>query len=439
MTLTRDDAGLRKSSALLAAWRVVTTLGLPAIQGLLQLRLLGGKEHAVRIDERRGLASLQRPDGPLLWVHAASIGEAQSMLVLIDRLLREWSDVNILMTTGTVTSGEMMSERLPRRAMHQFVPVDRPAWVRRFLDYWRPDLAMWVESELWPNLVADTRERGTPMVLVNARMSARSHRGWKRAPGFAKRLLGCFDLVLAQDETIAERLWDLGAIRVEVPGNLKSAAAPLPATAGELIAMQDAFGNRPLWLAASTHAPEESIAAQCHAGLSDRIPGLLTVIAPRHPRRADEIASDLRRKGLTVARHSRGDICAPETDVYLADATGIMGVLYRIAPIAFVGGSLLPHGGQNLLEPARLDCAILHGPHVDNFRAVAHELAAADAAVEVADGAALTATLARLLADPVQVSHMAQAARAVADRRQDVLDRVVNALTPLIDRATAGR
>lgn len=439
MSITRDDPGSREPSALLAAWRLATTLGLPAIHGLLQLRLFGGKEHPVRIDERRGLASLQRPDGPLLWIHAASIGEAQSMLVLIDRILREWSEVSILMTTGTVTSGEMMSERLPRRAMHQFVPVDRPAWVRRFLDYWRPDMALWVESELWPNLVAGTRERAIPMVLVNARMSARSHRGWKRAPRFARRLLGCFELVLAQDETVAARLRDLGARRVEMPGNLKSAAAPLPATAGELIAMQEAFGDRPMWLAASTHSPEESIAAQCHAGLADRIPGLLTVIAPRHPRRADEITAELRRKGLSVARHSRGEACAPETDVYLADATGIMGILYRIAPIAFVGGSLLPHGGQNLLEPARLDCAILHGPHVDNFRAVADELAAAGAALEVADGAALTTALARLLTDPDQMSHMAQAARVVADRRQDVLDRVVDALAPLIDRATAGR
>ena len=282
---------------LLGLYRGLTTAGLPLIQLLLRRRAARGKEDPSRIDERRGVASLQRPDGPLLWLHAASLGEAQSVLVLIDRMVRERPTLNVLMTTGTVTSAKLMEERLPKRALHQFVPVDRPAWVRRFLDYWRPDLAVWVESELWPNLLLETAARGTPMVLLNARISAGSHTGWKRARGLAQRLLSSFSLVLAQDETIAGRLRDLGAANVTVSGNLKTAAAPLPATAAELLALQDAIGARPVWLAASTHDGEEAIAGAVHAAIAQNRPGLLTIIAPRHPQRAAEIAAHLKREG----------------------------------------------------------------------------------------------------------------------------------------------
>lgn len=235
--------GTTNALPLLGLYRGLTTAGLPLIQLLLRRRVAKGKEDPARLDERRGVASLQRPEGPLLWLHAASIGEAQSVLVLIDRMTRERPSLNVLMTTGTVTSASLMGERLPNRALHQFVPVDRPAWVRRFLGYWRPDMAVWVESELWPNLLLETAAHGTPMVLLNARISEGSHSGWQRARGLAHRLLSSFTLVLAQDETIAERLRDLGAGNVTVSGNLKTAAAPLPATASELVALQEEIGR----------------------------------------------------------------------------------------------------------------------------------------------------------------------------------------------------
>ena len=433
MSNTGTTAGSGSRLPLLGLYRGLTTAGLPLIQLLLRRRVARGKEDPARLDERRGVASLQRPDGPLLWVHAASLGEAQSVLVLIDRITRERPTLNILMTTGTVTSANLMGERLPKRALHQFVPVDRPAWVRRFLDYWRPDMAVWVESELWPNLLLETAARGTPMVLLNARISANSHNGWQRARGLAQRLLSSFSLVLAQDETIAQRLRDLGAVNVTVSGNLKTAAAPLPATATELLALQDAIGSRPVWLAASTHDGEEAIAGQAHGAIAKNRPGLLTIIAPRHPQRAVEIVTGLKRQGLAVARRSLSEQITAEVDIYLADGTGELGLFYRIAPIAFIGGSLIPHGGQNMLEPAMLKCAILHGPHVTNFQTIADDLARAGASRQIGDAEELAATVEALLAAPQDASTMADAAAAAAAIHDNVLDRVVTALAPLLD------
>ena len=418
---------------LLGLYRGLTTAGLPLIQLLLRRRIARGKEDPARIEERRGVASLARPDGPLLWLHAASIGEAQSVLVLIERLSRERPTLNILMTTGTVTSANLMGERLPKRALHQFVPVDRPAWVRRFLNYWHPDMAVWVESELWPNLLLETAARGTPMVLLNARISADSHTGWQRARGLAHRLLSSFSLVLAQDETIAARLRDLGAANVSVSGNLKTAAAPLPATASELLELQDAIGPRPVWLAASTHDGEEAIVGQAHAAIAKNRPDLLTIIAPRHPQRASEIAADLKREGLAVARRPLSEPITDHVDIYLADGTGELGLFYRIAPIAFIGGSLIPHGGQNMLEPAVLKCAILHGPHIANFQSVADDLARAGASRQIDSADILAQTVETLLANPDDATAMADAAAATASAHNGVLDRVVSALTPLLD------
>lgn len=439
--MTADNAPAAMGAPNLTAnlYRAVTTLGLPLIHLLIQRRILRGKEEPTRVDERRGIASIERPSGPLIWIHAASIGEAQSVLVLIEHILRISPDLNLLMTTGTVTSARIMEERLPRRAIHQYVPVDRIAWVRRFLNYWKPDLALWVESELWPNLLLESRRTGIPMALVNARMSESSHSGWLRAPALARELLSCFGVILAQDDEIAGRLENLGAGKVSVTGNLKLAAAPLPATANELITLQDSIGERPAWVAASTHRGEEEIAACVHQGLSDRFPGLLTLLAPRHPQRADEVEQTLKGMGLVVARRTRGDAIEPDTDIFLADGTGLLGLLYRVVPIAFVGGSLIPHGGQNMLEAAQLRCAVLYGPHVDNFSSIANELQAAGASRQVADAADLTQTVSELLSMPEAALAMAEAAEVAAARKQEVIDTVMGHLQPLFTQAVASQ
>lgn len=419
-------------------YRSVTTTGLPLVELLLHQRILRGKEEPTRIDERRGLPSIERPKGPLVWIHAASIGEAQSVLVLIERILRTSPDLHVLMTTGTVTSAKMMADRLPRRAIHQYVPVDRIGWVRRFLDYWKPGAGLWVESELWPNLLLESRRRQIPLALVNARMSASSHKSWGRAPKLAKQMLAAFDTILAQDETIASRLRDLGAPHVSVTGNLKLAAAPLPATAGELLTLQDGIGDRPVWLAASTHRTEEDAVGEVHLALRDRLPGLLTLLAPRHPQRGDEIEQSLARMDLAIARWSRDEPITPETDIYLVDATGHLGPLYRVSPLAFIGGSLIPHGGQNMLEAAQLGCAVLHGPHVDNFRSITTDLATAGASREIASRKDLTRTVAELLTDTAKLDAMTAAADAAASRNQAVLDLTLQRLQPLIAKAVAG-
>ena len=425
-------------SRLLALYQAGTTALGPVVALYLARRMAHGKEDRERFPERQGFASRARPAGRLIWVHAASNGEAVSMLSLIDRLLVERPALSVLVTTGTVTSARLLAHRLPAdRAWHQYVPVDRPAYVKRFLDHWRPDLALWVESELWPNLVSQADRTGVPLLLLNGRMSARSFRGWQRVPGMIAPLLACFELCLAQDEVQAERFRRLGAAAAATVGDLKTAAAPLPFDEGELDRIAASAVGRPLWLAASTHQGEEEAAALAHRALAPGRPGLLTIIAPRHPARADEIAAMLARQGLKVARRARGETLTAATDIYLADTLGELGLFYRLAGVAFIGGSLTPMGGHNPLEAALLDCAILHGPDMSNCAAMAQSLAAAGAAVTVRDVDELTAAVGRLLGDAVERAARAAAAAGIAADNRAVLDAVLQRIAPWLDRLSA--
>jgi 3-deoxy-D-manno-octulosonic-acid transferase len=396
----------------------------PLLRAYLGWRRARGKEDPARFAERLGAASRPRPPGPLVWLHAASVGEATSSLALVARLLAERPDIGVLVTTGTVASAATMAARLPQGAIHQYVPVDHPRWVERFLDHWRPDLALWLESELWPNLVSATRARGIPMALLNGRLGARSFARWQRWPRLAAAIVGAFDLVLGQDEAQADRFRRLGARRALSLGDLKAGADPLPFDPAELARLQEAVRGRPLWLAASTQPGEEAIVAEAHRRLAERFPNLLTVLAPRHPARADEVAALL----PGVARRSLGE--APSAPFYLVDRLGELGLFYRLAGIVFVGGSLVPKGGHNPLEPALLDCAILMGPDRANCAAIAAELGVA----EVADAASLADAVGRLLADPAERARRAGAAAQAAARHRGVLDRVLAELGPFLDR-----
>src|SRR5713101_8167174 len=319
----------------------------PLVIVYLKQRRQQGKEDTLRFHERRGIPGKTRPRGPLVWMHAASVGEATAMLTLIERLLQARHGLEILITTGTVASADLLEKRLPARARHQYVPVDLPHWVARFLDHWRPDLALWVESELWPNLVLETHARGIPMVLVNGRLSARSYKRWRKWPGLISPVLGAFQLCLAQDQDQAERFRSLGAREVVTVGDLKAAAAALPFDRSELLHLRGWIGSRPLWLAASTHAGEEEIAAQAHSSIATNHPGLLTIIVPRHPARGETIGAMLAAEGLRIARRARSETISRETDIYLADTMGELGLFYRLAGIAFIGGSLAAKGGHN--------------------------------------------------------------------------------------------
>lgn len=417
-------------SALLGIYRAASTLGAPAIDYYLRRRMARGKEDSARFHERLGQPVMNRPEGSLIWLHAASIGESLSMLPLIQKLLDSHDGWRIMVTTGTVTSAALMAERLPEGAFHQYVPVDRLAFVKRFLDHWRPNLALWSESEFWPNMIVETAARRIPLVLVNGRVSPESFRGWSRWRGLSRRILGGFDLCLAQGEDDAERLRRLGAGNVKCVGNLKFAGRDLPADATELEALRTAFAERPRWLAASTHPGEEEIVWQAHQTIRNAAPALLTVIVPRHPERGPEVAQKLTDAGARVARRRAAEAISPDTDVYIADSLGELGLFFRLSDIVFMGKSLVNLGGQNPLEAARLDCALLFGPHMWNFPDIAERLIESGGGETVADGAALAAAVERLLCDGTE--RQARAAADFATAEGGVLDAIMAELAPYL-------
>ena len=397
----------------LRAYRLAAMAFAPAAPLLLRARARNGREDISRLAERLGRPSLPRPRGELVWIHGASIGECLSVLPLIHDLLAG-PDRNVLVTSGTVTSAELMRERLPQRAFHQFVPIDAPSAVRRFLDHWRPQAALFVDSELWPNLLSAARRRGVKLALVNGRMSARSFAGWRRAPGSARSILSCFDVCLAQDETSANRLKILGAKDVRVGGNLKADAPPELPDQTKLAALRDAIGMRPVLLAASTHRGEDETIVPAHDALRRERADLLTIIAPRHPERGSEIAMLCGTRSILL--RSQSALPGHDTAVYVADTIGELPLFYTIAPFAFIGGSLVPHGGQNPLEAARLKCAIMAGPYTENFADAYRSLFAAQGAGRVRSGADIVTLARRWMsnADETRATGLA-AARAAAE------------------------
>ena len=417
---------------MLSLYRAATVLASPLVRLYLAARMARGKEDRARFGERLGCPGRPRPEGPLVWVHAASIGEALSLVPLVERLLGEQPGLGVLFTTGTVTSAGIMAERLPEGAFHQYVPVDRLGYVRRFLDHWRPDLVLWAESEFWPNLVTEPVARGVPVILVNGRVSPRSFARWRRAPGLIGRLLGGFALCLGQAEIDAERLRRLGARNAKSVGNLKFAAPPLPADCKALDHLSAAIGDRPRWLAASTHPGEETMVASVHRRLKADCPDLLTIVVPRHPERGPAIAGELRAGGHSVALRSAGEPIAAENDIYLADTLGELGLFFRLADVVFMGKSLVPLGGQNPIEPARLGCALIHGPHMANFEDMAARMKETGAAEEVADEAALAVAVKGLLDDADRRRRCIEAARAFADGEAHVLEAVMTELAPFL-------
>lgn len=422
---------------ILQAYRLASVILAPAIPPLLDRRQRRGKEHPTRLAERQGKASITRPSGPVIWCHAASVGESLSVLPLIDRLVARDPALTVLVTTGTVTSARLLADRLPDRACHQFAPVDRPDWVERFFDHWRPDAALWVESEFWPNLLTSLRRRRIPAALINARLSERSFRRWHLARSTIAHLLASFDVILAQTLDEAERLTRLGAQGARATGNLKYAGPPLPADPEAEAVLRGAIGTRPVWLLASSHPGEEAVAADIHARLRERHPDLLTVVAPRHPDRGTGIAADLAGRGLSLSRRSEGRLPNPGDDIYLADTLGDLGILYRVVPVTLIGGSMAGHGGHNPIEPARLGSAIVHGPHMHNFAAIAGDLDRRQAAIALADARPATAAeaLGRLIADPAERTRLAEAAAAMTAEKAGILDAVLDRLAPLFDRA----
>ncbi|MDX2027523.1 MAG: 3-deoxy-D-manno-octulosonic acid transferase [Alphaproteobacteria bacterium] len=411
-------------------YRALTDLGAPVIHLYLRRRLAQGREDAKRFPERLGHASQPRPQGRLIWCHAASVGEAASLLALIERLRVAYPDIHILVTTGTVTSAGMLAGRLPSGVIHQYVPVDRAAYVTRFLDHWKPEFALWVESELWPNMLTALQARVIPVVLLNGRMSDKSFRNWYRVKGWARKLLGAFVLCLTQTEDDRSRFVALGARPARCFGNMKYAAKPLPCDESELMRLRTDIGSRKLWIMASTHRGEEDIALEAHRRLRMKWPDLLTIIVPRHAVRGGEIARRMAEQGISVARRSRGDAIVPETEIYLADTMGELGLFYRLGRIVGIGGSFAPVGGHNLIEAAQLDTAIFFGPHMHNFSDMAREFTNNQAALPLQSANEIVFTIDRLLTSPETRDRYAYAARVLADQKRHILDQIMDALKP---------
>lgn len=419
-----------KRSRILSAYRAATGFAEPLAARILRNRLARGKEDEDRLPERLGRPGRVRPKGPLIWVHAASVGESVSVLPVIRELGRLMPETHVLVTTGTVTSGRLMGERLPPNAFHQFVPVDTPSAVTAFLDYWQPSLALWVESELWPNMLHEIRERQIPAVLINARMSDSSYRGWRRAKQAASELLSTFDLCLAQDQGVVDKLILLGARHVEAPGNLKLVGDPLPFDAELLAQLRSAIGGRPMWLLASSHDGEEQLAAFTHRDLAAHFPRLLTIIVPRHPQRGPAVATSLEPL-FNIARRAKGELPSRETEIYIADTLGELGLFYRLSPLAVMGGSFVPHGGQNPLEAARLGAAVLSGPHIDNFRDIFRILVASGGVEVLTSNDQLTARVGALLENDIETMHRGQAAAKVAGSKEPLV-RTFELLAPYL-------
>lgn len=399
---------------------------------LLRIRQTRGKEDEARRAERLGGASMSRPAGFLIWFHAASVGEANAVLPLIEALAETRPEIQVLLTSGTVTSAKLATARLPSMAMHQFVPLDTPRFMRRFLDHWQPDLAVLAESEIWPNLVVETAVRGIPLALVNARMSARSFDRWRWFSRANRSLFSAFDLVLAQNASLARRFELLGAPRVVDAGNLKLDSPPPPVDELALAQLRKAFAGRPLVLAASTHAGEEAIMAEAHQAMRATRPGLLTVIVPRHPERGPEIAQALALEGQRSVCRSEGIAVNTRTDIYVADTIGELGLFYTLADVALIGGSFARRGGQNPVEAIKLGSAVLTGPHWHNFQDIYRALLAAGGAREVRSAMELAQALSMLLNDAEARDEMRSRAQAAIAAMGGALARTLAEIEPFL-------
>jgi len=427
-------------SPALIVYRLLTRLLEPLAPRLLDARARQGKEDPVRVDERLGLTTVARPAGDLVWLHGVSVGETLSLLPVVERIRRQRPDLAILVTSGTLTSAQLLAQRLPAGVIHQFAPVDAPGAVAAFLDHWQPSLAVFVESELWPNLILEARRRGVKLVLASARITERTVEGWRRFPSAVRQILCAFDRILPQDETSAARLHSLGA-RIDGHVNLKLSGEAPPHDAAAFTRLSAAIGDRPVVVAASTHDGEEIAIVRALDKLADR---LCLILVPRHPARSADIATALTRDGYRFARRSQGHEPDRDTDLYLADTLGEMGLFLRLADVVVMGGSFSaelekpPVGGHNPLEPARLGKPAVTGPDMSNWATVTDALVEAGGLAIVQAPWDLPAVLAPLLANTDAARVMGERGRRAATEAGSGLDRLWETLAPLLPQPPRG-
>jgi 3-deoxy-D-manno-octulosonic-acid transferase len=405
----------------------------PAVlKPVLNYRLNKGKESKERMCERWGVATESRPQGELIWLHAASVGELISLLPLIKRIGTVLPDTHTLVTTGTITAAKVMQRhmgRLQNNLIHQFAPLDVKLWVNRFFKHWKPNLGVFVESELWPNLIFTAHQYNIPLMLINARMSEKSYQCWKKLSGFSKELIGSFEVCFAQSNKVAEQLRDLGAKNVSAVGNLKFAATPLPYSDIEYKHLENMLSNRKIWIAASTHPGEEEYIITAHKQLRIYDKDVLTILIPRHPHRGDEVAHLVNNSGLKVAR--RKDKINSDVDIFLINTIGEMGLFYALSPIAFIGGSLVPIGGHNPIEAALHNCALLWGEHTYNFTEICEILG--ETSINVTPDS-LGEEVNKLLLEPNKAKQSAKIAFNIVQQQSNVVNQLITEMKKLINK-----
>jgi 3-deoxy-D-manno-octulosonic-acid transferase len=414
----------------LRAYQRLSAAATPLAGLLARRRLKRGKEDQARVGERCGIGTIARPEGPLIWIHGASVGEVLAVSALVERLRA--MNIRILLTSGTVTSASIVAERFPADVIHQFIPYDAPRFVTRFLDHWQPNVALMIESDFWPNLILGAADRRIPMIAINSRISQRSFQRWGAAPAMMRTLLGRFEMCLAQSQGDAERFTALGSPHVFNTGNLKFDTSAPPADPQRLAEMEEAVRQRPVVIAASTHPGEEELVLDAHRRLAGDFPGLLTILVPRHPVRGEAVADLVKGSGLRGSLRSQGTLPDAQSDVYVADTLGELGVFYRLSPIVVLGGSFAAIGGHNPIEAIRLGAATVHGPHVHNWSEIYDALGVAGGARRADDVETLVKILRQWLSDDAARRAASEAGLAVVDQLGGALERTLAALEPYL-------
>ena len=417
-----------RPTPLLRTYSCIANLLAPFAFKHIKKKLIAHGTDPDRIQERLGHPTVTRPDGRLVWLHAASVGESLSVLRLIEHMGLNQPDLSFLLTSGTATSADIIARRLPPRCQHQFAPLDGRRAVRRFLNHWHPDAAIFVESELWPNMLIETDRRDIPLVLINARISDRSAKNWKRFPKTACHLMNLFKEIHTQDARTTAHLHDLGLEHAKTGRNLKSVSGPLPFNKMTFEDLRTMLGNRPLWVASSTHTGEEEIILAAHRDLLETYEDLLLILVPRHPERGDEVAKTISVHDLTYNRRTTNDMPDTQTQVYLADTLGETGLWYALSPIVFLGGSFAPVGGHNPFEPAYAGAVVVHGPLYVNFAKAYAEFAVVGGAIEVLDAPTLTKAVSRLLSDPDHLADLRTKSSVFAHAQENMLDELTEML-----------
>jgi 3-deoxy-D-manno-octulosonic-acid transferase len=416
-------------------YKALISLSFPIIKATyIKKRQKTNKEHPVRFNERIGLYTHPRPEGKLYWLHGASVGESISMLPLIDKLLKEDKNLSIMVTTGTITSAEIMAKRLPERAFHQFIPYDVPKFARNLLNHFKPDAVLWFESELWPSLISEIHKTKVPLILVNGRISDKSFNRWKKFKFLSKELLSYFSLCLGQSEQDKNRLKILGATNVDCVGNLKYAGIPLPVDPIKKQEIVSSIGNRRVFLLSSTHSNEEEQFAEHLKEFQRIVKDVLIISVPRHPHRGKEISETFNKHSFTTALRSNKEPLTAETEVYVADTIGEMGIWYSIADVTFVGGSLIKHGGQNFIEPARDKNAVIVGAYMHNFKEMLERAQSSHAVIQRYSAPEVIEEAISLFMEEELLNTAKQNAYNWAEAEAKVLDGIKDALVKELSR-----